>query len=131
MKPQNVLVMNDPGRTCKLSDFGVSRSIKTPLVPGGKGSSSQLSTRVGTVAYMPPECLRTLGLTEVNNQATADIVSGEKWDVYSLAVLFSFIFTEHHPFGDMRNNQIVRGVVLQVCVCVCVCVRLWCVCNVV
>ena len=62
---------------------------------------------------MPPECLRTLGLTEVNNQATADIVSGEKWDVYSLAVLFSFIFTERHPFADLRNNQIVRRVVRQ------------------
>ena len=38
-------------------------------------------------------------------------ISGDKWDVYSLAVVLSFLFSEQHPYSSLRNAEIVRGVV--------------------
>ena len=38
-------------------------------------------------------------------------ISGDKWDVYSLAVVLSFLFSEKHPYSGLRDNEIVRGVI--------------------
>ena len=38
-------------------------------------------------------------------------ISGDKWDVYSLAVVLSFLFSEQHPYSSLRNNEIMHGVV--------------------
>ena len=37
-------------------------------------------------------------------------VSGDKWDVYSLAILFAFIFTERHPYPGLGDGQIIHQV---------------------
>ena len=37
-------------------------------------------------------------------------VSGEKWDVYSLGILFAFIFTEKHPYPQMHQCDIMYKV---------------------
>ena len=57
-----------------------------------------------------PRCLATFGLTKSRNPDRTDI-SGEKWDVYSLAVVLSFLFSGQHPYSGLRNGEIVRGVV--------------------
>ena len=62
-------------------------------------------------AYLcEPRCLATFGLTTWSDIDDTDI-SGVKWDVYSLAVVMSFLFREEHPYSGLRNNEIVRGVV--------------------
>ena len=38
-------------------------------------------------------------------------ISGDKWDVYSLSVVLSFLFSEQHPYSGLRNNEIVHGVI--------------------
>ena len=38
-------------------------------------------------------------------------ISGDKWDVYSLAVVLSFLFSEKHPYSGLRINEIVHGVI--------------------
>ena len=55
-----------------------------------------------------PRCLATFGLTKSRNPDRTDI-SGEKWDVYSLAVVLSFLFSEKHPYSGLRINEIVHG----------------------
>ena len=57
-----------------------------------------------------PRCLTTFGLTKSRNPDRTDI-SGEKWDVYSLTVVLSFLFSGQHPYSGLRNGEIVRGVV--------------------
>ena len=57
-----------------------------------------------------PRCLVTFGLTKPSDIDDTN-VSGDKWDVYSLAVVLSFLFSEHHPYSGLRNNEILRGVV--------------------
>ena len=108
------------------ADFGTSR--RTAHTRGS------LTTRVGTIAYMPPECLQTFGLLGyvvtvvcvialascvcavpsrcVVNRPTGDNTSicGEKWDVYSLGILLNFIVTERTPHENLFDNQIVRQV---------------------
>ena len=79
-------------------------------------------------------CLATFGLTSSNIMDDDSDISGDKWDVYSLAVVLSFLFSEQHPYSGLRDAKIVRGVVEDglrpetVCVCVCVraCVRACC-----
>ena len=55
-------------------------------------------------------CLATFGLTKLSDVDDTDI-SGDKWDVYSLAVLFSFLFSEKHPYSGLNDNEIVCGVI--------------------
>ena len=57
-----------------------------------------------------PRCLTTFGLTKSSNLERTDI-SGDKWDVYSLAVVLSFLFSEQHPYSGLRNGEIVHGVI--------------------
>lgn len=37
-------------------------------------------------------------------------VSGQKWDVYSLGILFAFIFTEKHPYPEHHQLDILYKV---------------------
>ena len=57
-----------------------------------------------------PRCLATFGLTKTNIMDDDTDISGEKWDVYSLAVVLSFLFSEQHPYSGLRNNEIVHRV---------------------
>ena len=61
---------------------------------------------------MPPECLLTFGLvTHAPFSPIDEAVSGEKWDVYSLGILFAFIFTGRRPYPGLMHSQIMRQVV--------------------
>ena len=62
-------------------------------------------------AYLcEPRCLATFGLTPRSNIDETRI-SGVKWDVYSLAVVISFLFRDQHPYSGLRDAEIVHGVV--------------------
>ena len=37
-------------------------------------------------------------------------ISGDKWDVYSLAVVMSFLFNEQHPYSGLRDAEIMHAV---------------------
>ena len=49
-----------------------------------------------------PRCLATFGLTKTNIMDDTHI-SGDKWDVYSLAVAMSFLFSEQRPYSGLRE----------------------------
>ena len=38
-------------------------------------------------------------------------ISGDKWDVYSLAVVMSFLFNEQHPYSGLRDAEIMHAVI--------------------
>ena len=105
LKPQNVLITDGRERSVKLADFGTSRSVSP-------ADAHSLTTKLGTIAYMPPECLLSFGLVHASHQNNiAETVVGEAWDVYSLAILFAFIFTERHPYPGLRDGEIIHEVV--------------------
>ena len=105
LKPQNVLITDDRERRAKLADFGTSRCV-TPA------EARNLTTRLGTVAYMPPECLLSFGPVTSGHQTDSDeTVVGEAWDVYSLAIVFAFIFTERHPYPGLHDRKIIPRVI--------------------
>ena len=58
-----------------------------------------------------PRCLATFGLTKPSTVDDDTGISGDKWDVYSLAVVLSFLFSEQHPYSGLRDAEIVHGVV--------------------
>ena len=57
-----------------------------------------------------PRCLVTFGLTKLSIIDDTDI-SGDKWDVYSLAVVMSFLFNEQHPYSGLRDAEIMHAVI--------------------
>ena len=50
-----------------------------------------------------PRCLATFGLTRTRIMDDDTDISGDKWDVYSLAVVVSFLFSEHHPYSGLSD----------------------------
>ena len=58
--------------------------------------------------------MKTFGLARQRalNESSSLVsrVSGEAWDVYSLAVVFVFIFSEEHPYTGLSNSEILHGV---------------------
>ena len=56
-------------------------------------------------------CLATFGLTKTSIMDDDTDISGDKWDVYSLAVVLSFLFSEQHPYSGLRDAEIVHGVI--------------------
>ena len=71
---------------------------------------SSVSLLLLRVYVYEPRCLTTFGLTKSSNLDHTDI-SGDKWDVYSLAVVLSFLFNEQHPYSGLHDGEIVHGVV--------------------
>ncbi len=74
LKPSNVLLA-DSG-TILLSDFGVARVV---------GSTTTIASRVGTLAYMPPEQINVGSITHATDQ-------------YALAVVVWELLTGRRPF---------------------------------
>ena len=74
LKPSNVLLAD--GGTILLSDFGVARVV---------GSTTTIASRVGTLAYMPPEQINFGRITPATDQ-------------YALAVVVWELLTGRRPF---------------------------------
>ena len=56
-------------------------------------------------------CLATFGLTRLSIMDDDTDISGDKWDVYSLAVIMSFLFSEQRPYSGLNDAEIMHGVV--------------------
>jgi len=87
LKPDNLLLVStsviSPVRA-KISDFGTSRFIADV-------QNQQLTNALGTPLYMAPEIL-------ANQEYSLPS------DVYSLAILFWYIFEQQSPFANISNN---------------------------
>jgi len=103
LKPDNLLLVStsisSPVRA-KISDFGTSRYITSDV-------QQKLTKALGTPLYMAPEIL-------ANQQYSLPS------DVYSLALIFWFIFEQKEPFTEVKNNfalyeQVMRGVRPDLC----------------
>jgi hypothetical protein len=84
LKPQNVLIEQDTLRAL-LSDFGVSRAVRTSLSPSSLGA--------GTVNYMAPELF---------DDGRAD----EKVDVYSFAMILCETLSGKQPWKGIQPVRI-------------------------
>ena len=84
LKPQNILIEQDTLRAL-LSDFGVSRAVRTSLSPNSLGA--------GTVNYMAPELF---------DDGRAD----EKVDVYSFAMILCETLTGKQPWKGIQPVRI-------------------------
>lgn len=77
LKPENILVIND--KELRIADFGVA------LLPGETSTIDELSSGIGTLAYLAPEVLEGKDY-------------GASADIYSIGVTFFEMLTGVQPF---------------------------------
>lgn len=100
LKPGNILL--DVNLVAKLADFGIAREVT---------ETRDLTIQVGTVAYMPPEAMDISDdEDDLENDGQANHVDGKKWDVYSLSIVFAYVFTGKEVYPGLTNPRIFRGV---------------------
>ena len=98
IKPNNVLMSGD--WHCLLADFGIARSTQA------QQTVDNLTTKIGTVQFMPPEALNNSSMPPTLEHAKA-------WDAYSFAILVAVVFMRDRvPYAGMDN----RAVMVQVLV---------------
>ena len=101
IKPSNVL-LDDEG-SAKLCDLGLSR-FQPGIGPGATPSvgftSATMTVGAGSAPYMPPEGLAT----DSRGQRQYD---GRAWDVYSMAMLLSQMWTRKQLYEGLGVFQIV------------------------
>lgn len=105
LKPGNLLL--DGQLVAKLADFGIAREVEE--------RSRDLTIQVGTVAFMPPEAMdasddEDSDEEEQTKAKTKTKVDGKKWDVYSLSIVFAYVFTGKEVYPGLTNPRIFRGV---------------------
>ncbi|BFM38434.1 protein kinase [Synechocystis sp. LKSZ1] len=81
IKPGNVLKV---GEVWKVADFGISRRLNTK-------TSTQTMQMNGTFLFMPPEAV--------------DGIISPAWDMWSLGILITRLFTKEHPFPADNDMQ--------------------------
>ena len=110
IKPSNVLL--DDGGNAKLCDLGLSR-FQPGIGPGASPSvgftSATMTVGAGSAPYMPPEGLAD---TEPGQQGGGEEVpqrhyDGRAWDIYSLAILLSQMWTGKELYKGLGVFQIV------------------------
>ena len=89
VKPHNVMLTRNG--EVKITDYGISRSIKEQMRQGG-----QQGAATGTLCYMAPEQLRG-----------GDVLD-RRADVYATAMMFLRLLTEKFPF-DLKNHQAISA----------------------
>jgi serine/threonine protein kinase len=82
LKPGNILKV---GNVWKLADFGIARILNAK-------TSTRTANINGTFLFIPPE-------------AVEGIIS-PAWDIWSLGILLSRLFTDEHPFSAHNEMQI-------------------------
>lgn len=120
IKPENVLI-NDEGH-CQLTDFGIAKSLNTERL---------LTTRIGTIAFMPPEALdddyfshptkaaesadqsRETGGEEAAADTGSATDSSLAWDAYSFAVLTAAVFNGRYPYHGWSAQKVVVAVLMK------------------
>jgi mitogen-activated protein kinase kinase kinase len=103
VKPPNVLLQADG--TVKLCDLGMSKFTDRAMTLN--------AGVVGSPCYMPPEAFSSL--THAAGPATSEkktlSANGKAWDMYSLGVLFWWMWHGQEPFGCFGNIFAIADVV--------------------
>ena len=89
VKPQNIMLTRNG--EVKITDYGISRSIKEQLRQGDRQGPTS-----GTLCYMAPEQLRG-----------GDVLD-RRADVYAAGMMFLRLLTEKFPF-DLKNHQAISA----------------------
>jgi len=99
LKPGNILLNSN--LCAKLADFGIAREVN---------ETRDLTIQVGTVAFMPPEAMDMSDDEDDEENDKKVAVDGKKWDVYSMSIVFAFVFTGKEVYPGLTNPRIFRGV---------------------
>jgi len=99
LKPGNILLNSN--LCAKLADFGIAREVN---------ETRDLTIQVGTVAFMPPEAMDMSDDEDDEENEKKVAVDGKKWDVYSMSIVFAFVFTGKEVYPGLTNPRIFRGV---------------------
>lgn len=92
VSPSNIL-LDKSKETAKLSDFGISRSVKT--------MTTQSVAATGSPAYLAPECFTPQEFAQGIPKDTKLLSSV---DVYAFAMVVWASFAEERPFQEFRDN---------------------------
>ena len=84
IKPQNILLAKDG--SIRITDYGISRSIKEQLTQGGADGS-------GTLAYMAPE--------QLNGE-----ICDRRTDVYAVGIMAYQLLTGKFPFAGTSEEEV-------------------------
>ena len=85
IKPENVLLSSG---TAVVADFGIAKALSASRTQAPETTLTQAGIAIGTPAYMAPE------------QATGDVNTDHRADVYAWGVLAYDLLQGTHPFAD-------------------------------
>jgi eukaryotic-like serine/threonine-protein kinase len=85
IKPENVLLSSG---TAVVADFGIAKALSASRTQAPDASLTQAGMAIGTPAYMSPE------------QATGDVNTDHRADMYAWGVLAYELLQGAHPFAD-------------------------------
>jgi eukaryotic-like serine/threonine-protein kinase len=85
IKPENVLLSSG---TAVVADFGIAKAVSASRTQAPESTLTQAGMAIGTPAYMAPE------------QATGDVNTDHRADVYAWGVLAYELLQGAHPFAD-------------------------------
>jgi serine/threonine protein kinase len=108
IKPSNVL-LDDEG-DAKLCDLGLSR-FQPGIGPGATPSvgftSATMTVGAGSAPYMPPEGLADTPGAQGGDDVRQRHYDGRAWDIYSLAILLTQMWTGKELYRGLGVFQIV------------------------
>ena len=99
VKPPNVLLQSDGA--VKLCDLGMSKFTDRMMTMN--------AGIVGSPSYMPPEAF--LDLRHSGSGTRTPSLHGKAWDIYSLGVLFWWMWHNQEPFASMDNIFAIANIV--------------------
>ena len=88
IKPENVLLSSG---TAVVADFGIAKALSASRTQAPDASLTQVGMAIGTPAYMAPE------------QATGDVNTDHRADIYAWGVLAYELLQGAHPFADRKS----------------------------
>ena len=94
IKPGNVLLS---GGTAVVTDFGIAKALVVVLGSADPDGAAEVSTAIGTPAYMAPEQARSIA--GVDHRA----------DLYSFGCLAHAVFTGAPPFGTRSSHRMIEA----------------------
>jgi len=108
IKVENILLNREERLVAKITDFGISRSLR-PV--SGQSSSGGKRAFGGTPSHMAPELLDPeFAIKDTNGQAIITYNA----DLWSFGVMLYFLFTQEVPFGRMDDQTTLSEVFFNI-----------------